>query len=283
MADSISTRVLIAKKKNRVIYAEADEDFLNILFSLLTIPIGTLIRLTSTNNSPTFRIGSTNNLYKSVEDIDARCFQTEDHEAMLLISPRNGAEFQCKSVKLNVDAMPTIDWEVNLAMPQDAKQYKYHDPFLKRFMARFTITDDLQVMPVSAVERFSFFAKHGIADQRAPLRRGLSLFRENMSVQNPDDKWFTSNYHKEILVSQKLAYGFGYKNDLGVEEGPRFPYHHYVPETNSRCYRTIYPALHGKSFTKSLIVIDPRSDNHKDVGGDESVGEFLTTPTKFIE
>ncbi|GMN21258.1 hypothetical protein TIFTF001_043268 [Ficus carica] len=106
MADSISTRVLIDKKKNRVIYAEADEDFLNILFSLLTIPIGTLIRLTSTNNSPTFRIGSTNNLYKSVEDIDARCFQTEDHEAMLLISPRNGAEFQCKSLKLNVDAMP---------------------------------------------------------------------------------------------------------------------------------------------------------------------------------
>lgn len=149
---------------------------------------------------------------------------------MINTSPRNGAEFQCKSLKLNVDgdAVPskyyicsnnscsyrhlcqyytavckcgsTIDWEVNLAMPQDAKQYKYDDLFLKRFMARLTITDDLQVMPVSAVESFSFFAKHGIADKRAPLGIGLSLFRENMRYVSIIQYWKRESVSFEVCL-----------------------------------------------------------------------------------
>lgn len=90
-------------RKKRVIAAEANKDFVDILFSFLTFPIGTIIRLTKNNNQP-MPMTSTciNNVYKSVENIDVNHLYTENCKSMLL-NPRNPCIEDCFKLKVKID------------------------------------------------------------------------------------------------------------------------------------------------------------------------------------
>lgn len=102
---TISLKASVDKKSNRVVFVESDEFFVDILFSFLTMPMGTIIHLIS-NLSPTNGIGCLNNLYKSVENTDAMYFRTEACKDMLL-HPHNAAAAYCKSLKLKIDDIDT--------------------------------------------------------------------------------------------------------------------------------------------------------------------------------
>ncbi|XP_068339150.1 uncharacterized protein [Pyrus communis] len=98
--NNISLKALVKKGSNKVIFIECDNDFVDVLFSFLTIPMGTIIRLTREHPAPS-QIGCLNNLYESVENVDARHFPTEACKEMLL-HPR-GAESHCKNLRLKTD------------------------------------------------------------------------------------------------------------------------------------------------------------------------------------
>ncbi|XP_070008468.1 uncharacterized protein [Nicotiana sylvestris] len=76
----VSLKLLVDDKKNQVIAAESNRDFVDILFSFLTFPIGTKIRLT--NSQPMSKISpiSTcmNNLYQSVENLIVKHLYSEN-------------------------------------------------------------------------------------------------------------------------------------------------------------------------------------------------------------
>ncbi|KAK1587316.1 hypothetical protein Q3G72_011697 [Acer saccharum] len=95
----ISLKALVNKENNRVIFAESDEDFIDVLFSFLTMPMGTIIKRI---RYKTVRIGCMNNLYESIMNLDVQQFRTGACKNMLLY-PRNAAESECKRLKLNVD------------------------------------------------------------------------------------------------------------------------------------------------------------------------------------
>ena len=60
---SLSLRLFVDKEKNnKVVVAEASSEFVDILLSFLTLPLGTIIRLVSPD------IGCINNLYQSVKN-----------------------------------------------------------------------------------------------------------------------------------------------------------------------------------------------------------------------
>ncbi|XP_048420298.1 uncharacterized protein LOC125468514 [Pyrus x bretschneideri] len=98
--NNISLKALVKKGSNKVIFIECDNDFVDVLFSFLTIPMGTIIRLTREHPAPS-QIGCLNNLYESVENVDARHFPTEACKEMLL-HPR-AAESHCKNLRLKTD------------------------------------------------------------------------------------------------------------------------------------------------------------------------------------
>ena len=67
MASSkVSLKLLIDTKGNKVLFAEAGKDFVDFLFNLLSLPVGTLIRLMTKNSM----VGSLDNLYESVETLN---------------------------------------------------------------------------------------------------------------------------------------------------------------------------------------------------------------------
>ncbi|EES02446.1 hypothetical protein BDA96_03G070100 [Sorghum bicolor] len=62
----LKMKLLIDTKKNRVLFAEANKDVVDFLFSLLDLPVGTIVDMLGSK----YMCGSVGNLYASVWDLD---------------------------------------------------------------------------------------------------------------------------------------------------------------------------------------------------------------------
>ncbi|KAF9618782.1 hypothetical protein IFM89_002650 [Coptis chinensis] len=94
--ETISIKLLVDKEKNRVVFAEADKDFVDILFSFLTLPIGTIVSLADKKSN----LGCMDSLYQSVKALDVQYFQTEDCKNLLL-TPKSTVEYKYRNLELN--------------------------------------------------------------------------------------------------------------------------------------------------------------------------------------
>jgi hypothetical protein len=77
MADTTETeeyvqlKLLINEESNKVVFAEAGKDFVDILCSFLTLPLGTIAKLSQKDsNMGPVTVGCLNSLYQSVVDLD---------------------------------------------------------------------------------------------------------------------------------------------------------------------------------------------------------------------
>lgn len=61
-------KLLVHNETNQVVFAESENDFVDVLLSFLTTPMGTMVRLTG--NQP--KLGSMSTLYESVKDLHVR-------------------------------------------------------------------------------------------------------------------------------------------------------------------------------------------------------------------
>ncbi|KAH7836391.1 hypothetical protein Vadar_000661 [Vaccinium darrowii] len=197
----ITLKVLVDKAKNRVIFAEADYEFVDILLSFLTLPIGTVVRLLDSDSTS---IGSLTTMYKSVSSLESRRLRTNYCQEMLL-NPRNASETECSKLKINVYPLEpaklyrcelrrvreklvscSIGWDrwfstfkdrecprckyrmSLLAKVEDLEDDKAIEGgdgvFVKDGISRFMITDDLQVMEASTGACISLLQKLGIND-----------------------------------------------------------------------------------------------------------------------
>lgn len=109
-----SLRLLVDKKKNKVVLAEAGKEFVDVLFSFLTLPMGTVVILLENYQKKNQKaeatvIGCFNNLYKNVLDIGTAIFMKEACKDMLLY-PRSVKENQRKQLKLNIDDIEVLKY-----------------------------------------------------------------------------------------------------------------------------------------------------------------------------
>ncbi|CAA0808586.1 Protein of unknown function (DUF674 [Striga hermonthica] len=102
-------KVMINKDKTKVLFAEADSDFFDILLSFLTLPLGKIAKIVVDrygDNTP-LAVGSLTSLYNSLADLDVLHFHTETGKQMLL-NPRSVFDNECCKLKLNLnDSEPT--------------------------------------------------------------------------------------------------------------------------------------------------------------------------------
>ncbi|KAK6157294.1 hypothetical protein DH2020_011542 [Rehmannia glutinosa] len=103
MEVKFSLKVMINKQKTKVLFAEADSDFVDVLLSFLTLPLGTIVRILEKHyGDEAPAIGSLTTLYKGLANLDSDHFLVESGKQMLL-NPRNSFETECRKLKLNVD------------------------------------------------------------------------------------------------------------------------------------------------------------------------------------
>ncbi|CAN0898004.1 hypothetical protein LINGRAHAP2_LOCUS19457 [Linum grandiflorum] len=84
----ISLKLLIDKKTNRVLFAEAGKEFVDFLFTLLSFPLGTVIKLLSKNKM----VGCLGNLYQSIEELSDAFIQPSRSKNSVL-NPRSPFRF----------------------------------------------------------------------------------------------------------------------------------------------------------------------------------------------
>ncbi|KAF9596230.1 hypothetical protein IFM89_008389 [Coptis chinensis] len=165
----INLRILVDKKRDRVVFAESDKDFVDILFSFLTLPLGTIVRLIR-NQAPPSVLGCLNNLYKSLENLEVGLLQSEKHKAMLL-RPSNSSEHLCRKLKFNIDDTEPTKYRCH----HDSQDlYLIHENVIieddksggvfVNGKARFMISDDLKVMPLSTSTSVELLTKLGVKD-----------------------------------------------------------------------------------------------------------------------
>ncbi|KAG5533325.1 hypothetical protein RHGRI_027500 [Rhododendron griersonianum] len=89
----VSLKLLIDTKEERVLFAEAGKDFVDFLFNLLHLPVGTVVRLLTTAeqsdqqtmaNALPHEMGTLGNLYDSVRNLKETYFQSNQTRDSLL-------------------------------------------------------------------------------------------------------------------------------------------------------------------------------------------------------
>ncbi|KEH32836.1 DUF674 family protein [Medicago truncatula] len=110
--EQVSLKLLVNTETNKVLFAEAGKDFVDILCSFLTLPLGTIARLVQKDsNMGPVTIGCLNSLYQSVENIG-------------LLPINNSSEDYCSTLKINIDdTVPTIYFRCS-------KDHGHHCPYL---------------------------------------------------------------------------------------------------------------------------------------------------------
>ena len=93
-----SLKLLIDEKRNKVVLAEAEQDFVDVLLSLLTLPMGRVAGLLKDHNTV---LDCYRNLNKSVSEMDIRHFENDAFKSMLLY-PKSSKDIHCKRLKLNM-------------------------------------------------------------------------------------------------------------------------------------------------------------------------------------
>ncbi|KAF5198822.1 Duf674 family protein [Thalictrum thalictroides] len=98
----MSIKILVDKEKNQVLYAVSNHDFVDVLFSFLTVPMGTITRLLRHPQSSSSEIGCMNKLYESAQNISTSYLHTDACKKMLL-NPHSASEAECSKLKLNLE------------------------------------------------------------------------------------------------------------------------------------------------------------------------------------
>ncbi|WOG82577.1 hypothetical protein DCAR_0101742 [Daucus carota subsp. sativus] len=92
---SVSLRLLVDRMKSEVVFAEANHDFVDVLFSFMTIPVSTVLKLTGDQS-----FSCMNNLCASVKNSDENLLLHKSCREVLL-HPRSAAEIYCRNLKVN--------------------------------------------------------------------------------------------------------------------------------------------------------------------------------------
>lgn len=180
----MAVKVLVQKSNNKILLAEAAEDFAELLFTFLSIPLGKVMSLLSVSHSSTL---VAENLSKSVSDLNVnRYFKSQKLKNMLL-DPKLAEHYYSSNqiFPLGQAATPPLCCESNLFSSSSSIKYsrdlpvnyKYGGPFQVRlgmplqfpdlvnpkgsdeFMkapTMFMVTDDLVVTPLSSATCFNY-------------------------------------------------------------------------------------------------------------------------------
>ncbi|XP_073034268.1 uncharacterized protein [Primulina eburnea] len=192
-----SLKVITLKESFKVLYAQVDSDFADVLLSFLTLPLGTIVRLLVKHygsNAPI--LGSLNSLYAGLQDLDSSHFWTEAGKLMLL-NPRNSSGIQCSRLKLQIDDIPPIQCfeccngtcvsmynKVKCPCPNSTRtmirrdleiEPKMETGFVSAPTASFLLTDDLQILANSPTSIFRILKLNGIEHTNVLEERTLTV------------------------------------------------------------------------------------------------------------
>ncbi|CAN1269390.1 hypothetical protein LINPERPRIM_LOCUS13566 [Linum perenne] len=198
----VTLKLLIDKKSNRVLFAEAGKEFVDFLFSILSLPLGTVIRLLSKDKM----VGCLGNLYQSIEELDDTFIQQSTSKDIVL-NPKvqlytadtnllltgcdnsNGTSATGKGdnrMNIGVTFVPKPVVEGNGGGNQNSE-----GGFVKGVVA-YMVMDNLEVKPMSTISSITLLNKFNIQQVGAleekvvelGMDKGLNLLKASLECKS---------------------------------------------------------------------------------------------------
>ncbi|CAI0467691.1 unnamed protein product [Linum tenue] len=204
----VTLKLLINKKTNKVLFAEAGKDFVDFLFTLLSFPLGTVIKLLSKNRM----VGCLGNLYQSIEELGDAFFQPKIGKATVL-NPKipfrpsgstlllsDGGEdgigsttrkfYLCPSYHKNVADNPRAK------CPQCSSKMRLEFSFLKappagvnseeggfvKGVITYMVMDNLEVKPMSTISSITMLNKFNVQEVGALEEKVIELGMDEVTL-----------------------------------------------------------------------------------------------------
>ncbi|KAI8539910.1 hypothetical protein RHMOL_Rhmol09G0219500 [Rhododendron molle] len=183
----ITLKLLVDTKNNRVLFAEAGKNFVDFLFTLVSLPVGTIVRLLTAKSM----VGSLGNLYDSVESLSDTYMQPNQSKEVLL-KPKaavcsteaslflNDDDFAAKKVymcgnyhhyvtndpKVICPACKkcTMTTEVTFVPSKVANTSLSGEGGYVKGVVTYMVMDDLVVMPMSTVFGIALLSKFNVTN-----------------------------------------------------------------------------------------------------------------------
>ncbi|WVZ72326.1 hypothetical protein U9M48_020805 [Paspalum notatum var. saurae] len=203
---TLSMKLLIDSKAQRVLFAEASKDVVDFLFSLLVLPVGAAVKLLGKEAM----VGSVGNLYASVEGLDCAYIQPGASKNALLRpavlsspswsasllrlpAPPSGQQlrsmyYRCTSIFNSscrtyiTDAYakpcPTCGNQMTAAvqyLPPAGGQVAAAAAGFVQGVVTYTVMDNLTVMPMSAISSFTLLNAFEVTDLAALEEKTVQL------------------------------------------------------------------------------------------------------------
>ncbi|KAL8478270.1 hypothetical protein ACS0TY_030244 [Phlomoides rotata] len=136
---TFSLKVVINKQKNKVLFAEIENDFANVLLGFMTLPLGRIVQVLKNHygeNTPL--VGSLNSLYNGVANLDCSHFKSFDVKQMLLDPPSAySSPFRNMNLSFFVSDYVPTDFHLGKAFTGNFLEYS----------SSFIVSDDLWMVP----------------------------------------------------------------------------------------------------------------------------------------
>ncbi|RDX68588.1 hypothetical protein CR513_52397, partial [Mucuna pruriens] len=170
---SVKIKVTVSKSQNKILFAEAEGDFVDFLFSFLTTPLGSIMKLRNGELS----LGCIDNLYTSVKNLNSSWFIGSSNK--FLLNPRVAQQFGCIKKPIRVQEEMRCWYEfgydagemiLKKKMQSDPTTMKNFEPrcfdgaresavgFVKR-PCLFIVWDDLHVTTMTTSSSISLLQK----------------------------------------------------------------------------------------------------------------------------
>ena len=128
----MNLKLLINKKDDKVVFAEAENDFIDFLFNLLTLPIGTIVSFLPKENS-------LRDLHESINKLEEAYLLDQSDDSFL---------------KLKTPAYAFLPF----FNPYSSRSHSHKQDNLVTYM----VADDLSVTPKSMTSTMALFKKYNI-------------------------------------------------------------------------------------------------------------------------
>uniref|UniRef100_A0ACD5VFR5 Uncharacterized protein n=1 Tax=Avena sativa TaxID=4498 RepID=A0ACD5VFR5_AVESA len=135
----LTMKLLVDRRTQRVVYAEAGKDVVDFLFNLLTLPIGTVVKLLTRDSIS--MVGCVAKLYRSVEKLkdDYICHDDVKSAKHALLRPTGGS---------HGGELPLLP--VAPSSSSSGRRYMNRSGFVEGIVT-YTVMDNLKVTPMSNI------------------------------------------------------------------------------------------------------------------------------------
>ncbi|KAI3748685.1 hypothetical protein L6452_11944 [Arctium lappa] len=213
-SSKVSLKLLIDTKAKKVLFAEANKEFVDFLFHILSLPVGTVIRLLKKNSM----VGSLGNLYDSIENLSDTYMQPNQSKDSIL-NPKianHGAHvplllpdddvsmarkfYKCRNHFYVADDPNALCPQCNTCMNTElpyvagdgaAKLAEEGGGFVKGVVT-YMVMDDLVVKPMSTISSITMLNKFNVKEVGGldetmvslGMKEGLMLLKASLQCKN---------------------------------------------------------------------------------------------------